>query len=373
MKDGLKQRRSELMRRTVTPLSPIGLLEIQLDLAAEIRRSEDSMSAGNVNLRWHIHLLRCCGDCLAWKFLHPHAIRQVSKQQPAKPSLTNQGTAFDFTLEKARELAEAGHPVLIADLTHCLRIGDLVLATDSERPELIECKMTGRPERFELQGRRGRQISRMRSTTEYLRSGRARIYGEELTRQVIEINVAPEFNWSTVAQVCANANTSRQASTMLSSGELIYATTEDDEIVPNEIREGLFTPRYSVVASHFVPIEEAWSIVPPPLSWDIPPDMRIALQEGDLMLFHIFDPHVVVGYSNSDGTVVGFESHVPDDDHGYRIRIGQTQLITGANFTRSLLYGYETAQSMANRMIASAVKALAVIPPEIHPLLAQFD
>src|SRR6185312_15874807 len=104
------------------------------------------------DIDWHIHLLRCCGDSLVWRLLHPHAIRQLSKNQPRRPTLANQGTAFDWTLAKAREVAEAGRPVLVADLTHCIRIGDLVVATDPERPELVECKLSTRPERFALQG-----------------------------------------------------------------------------------------------------------------------------------------------------------------------------------------------------------------------------
>src|SRR5450759_3116425 len=127
----------------------------------------------------------------------------------------------------------------------------------------------------------------MRGTIEYLRTGRARVYGEELTRQVVEIDIGAEFNWSIVGEVCSNAQTSGNASAMLSNGELIFATTEEDStFIPKEIREGAFPPRYSVIGSHFVPIEEAWSSVPPPLNWAIPIDTRIALQEGDVMLCH---------------------------------------------------------------------------------------
>jgi hypothetical protein len=366
-RDELKKFRAELMRKVLNWSTAAELLDLQLVAAAEIKSAEACVGDKD-DLRWHVHLLRCCADALAWQTLHPHTIRQLAKNQAAHPSITEQGAAFDFTISKAADAANAGVPVLIADLTNCLRIGDLVLPVDPELPRLEECKLSERPDQFAFQGRRGRQLSRMNGTLEYLATGRAKLHGEQATRMAVEVNVRSEYNWAVVNDVCSAALLSNIGSAMLSDSELIYATTETEaSVFPDEIRDHRFLPPHAVVACHLVPIEEAWCEVPPPLNWDLLPELRIALQEGDLILYHIFDPWSLIGYSNDVGTIVDIQS-VSDREggHGYRLKIGDSEIVAGPTFTSSLLYGYETAKSIADRMLAFGAEVLKEIPPELH-------
>jgi hypothetical protein len=251
-----------------------------------------------------------------------------------------------------------------------LKISDLVFPIDPERPLLHECKLSERPGPFAFQGRRGRQLSRMKGTSEYLTTGRAKLQGEVQTRVAIEIAVKPEYNWSVVNDVCSTALKTTIGSVVLSDGELIYATTQTKELP--EI--GTFRPSHAVVGRHLTPIEEASCRVPPPLNWDLPSAIRIALQEGDLFLYHIFNPWSLVGYRNDVGAIVGIQQvSAADGGHGYRIRIDDEEVVTSSNFTDCLLYGYEKANSIADRMIAFCAEIRKTIPPEVRGTLADFE
>ena len=294
----LKAFRAGLMRKILSWTTATELLDIQLAIADEIKSVETFGGQQTDELRWHAHLLRCCADALVWQTLHRHTIRQLAKNQGSRPNLSAPGAAFDLTLSRAREATNAGAPVLIADLTNCLRIGDLVIPIDPEVPLLHECKLSERADRFAFQGRRGRQLSRMKGTLEYLATGRAKLHAEESTRIAVEIKVYSEHNWPVVNDICSAASERGIASALLSDSELIYATTDTEKAVfPDEYKDGKFRPSHAIVACHLVPIEEASCAVAPPLNWDLPSEMRIALQEGDLVLYHI---RVLCGGSERD-------------------------------------------------------------------------
>ena len=360
----LKHRRRRFVERLEAIASPLDLLEFQQALADELKECERARKKDRDDdcTWWHMHLLRCLGDTLAWRLLHSHTIRQLAKNTGHPPYLTDQGDAFDHTLEVATDIAKEGRPVLIADLTHCLRIGDLVVPTDPEEPELIECKRSGRAKAFSLQGRRGRQIARMEKTLEYLKNGYGKVFGEDKNQMAVTIDAEVRYNWPIVNELCLIALADGYASKAISASELIYVSRDTEEFVPPpEITEGQFRPKKCFVAVHLVTVEKAWSSVPPPLNWNVDQEVRLALLEGDLMLVHLFDPYGLIGYETSKGKIVDFyETSNVRDDHGYIISAGDQQLMATSNLTDQILYGFETAESLAERMIAFIAETLGL-------------
>lgn len=317
----LRQHRAELVRDLHSIDSADSLLQFQLRLADSIRITERARLANdNEDLSWHLHLLRVIGDSLAWKYLHPHVIRQLAKNPGRHPHIESQGKAFAFTLEATSRLAQEGMPVLISDLTHCLRIADIVIAADPEVPSLIECKSSGAGPVNRLRGRARRQYSRMKGTLDYLRTGRAKIFGEVQERVVVEVRVKSEHNWAIVDAVTTEALRSGVGSMLVSPNEFIFAYRDTGEvIIPNEIRETTFDPSGMMVAAHTRPIEEAWSSVPPPLAWKINGEARVALFEGDVTIVHLFNPNALVGRSSSRARIVAVDTRVSAGDHGYAV------------------------------------------------------
>src|SRR3954454_23274060 len=109
---------------------PASLLRFQLSLVAEIKaREPDAFAGKSRSAKEHLRLLRLLGDGLAWRYLDRYAIRQLAKNPAPPPGLTGQGQGFTFPLQPARQIAKRAQPVLVADLTHCLTIGDVIVCT----------------------------------------------------------------------------------------------------------------------------------------------------------------------------------------------------------------------------------------------------
>jgi hypothetical protein len=80
---------------------------------------------------YHLHACRTYGDALAWRYLHPHAIRQLAKNQGRPPHLGGQLASVAAALEVVEGAAKHGFPAIVSDLTHCLRIGDVIVVAES--------------------------------------------------------------------------------------------------------------------------------------------------------------------------------------------------------------------------------------------------
>ena len=120
------------------------LAEFQVRLSDEIIRTEERRKKvrQSLELKEHLLRLRLLGDSLAWRLLHPHAIRNLAKNDGRPPILCDRRPEVEKCLATVRWLSSDGIPAVVADLTHCLRIGDvvgdhtLILAGPGERLEL---------------------------------------------------------------------------------------------------------------------------------------------------------------------------------------------------------------------------------------------
>lgn len=349
-----KNKRRTLFEQLKSVNSSKALFSFQLELADELKRCERLQKIQKENDRKnHMHLLRCYGDTLAWQLLHDHTIRQLSKNQRTPPYLIDQDESFNHTIKIARGILKHDLAVLFADLTNCIRIGDLIIVTNPESPVIIECKSGETNHKFELQGRRGRQLSRMEGTAEYLNKGTAKFFGEEKARLCIETGSPSRYNWDIVNSVLNEAESNGQGYIAVSQYEIIGALREEIEFkIPKELTPGQFSFSKPIVANHYRAVEEAWTTVPPPTIWDIDDRFKFALMEGELLVVHIFDPTAFLGYENPNGKITRVDVPLENFlDLGYEIDLEGRKLICSPIFTEKVLYCFQAVESVAGQMI----------------------
>lgn len=170
-----KEHRGELLFRLEKASSASELAEFQVLLRDAIVRIEETRRNANPQRRFELKepliRLRFLGHSLAWRLLHPHAIRNLAKNDGQPPTLHDQSPEMEKCIATIHWLSSKGILAIAADLTHCLRIGDVVIVRDPETPDIVEFKATRRDERYRHQGRAGRQLHRMTKTIEYLYRG----------------------------------------------------------------------------------------------------------------------------------------------------------------------------------------------------------
>ncbi len=207
-------------------------------------------------LKDHLRRLHSYGDALAWTLLHPHAIRNLAKNDGCPPWLSNQEPALVHALETIKKLSEEGTPGIVCDLTNVLRIGDVVFG-DPEVPSIIELKSSATPDHRKYLGRAGRQRSRMEGTTKYLAEGQAQVYGESHTRVVLESDHEAQYNWGAVQEVIDRANKDGAATLMLSDYQLLFARRFDsDTELPDQASLDQFASRTIMVGALSRVLEE---------------------------------------------------------------------------------------------------------------------
>lgn len=351
------------------------LFDFQIELAEELKRCERLQKLKKDESRKaHMHLLRCYGDSLSWRLLHPHAIRQLAKNQKNKTFLIDQGKGFDKTIEIAKGISKYNFPLIIADLTNCIRIGDIIICRDPELPDIIECKSGKNRDKYELQGRRGRQFSKMKGTSEYLSKGQAKVFGDGQTRLCVEIDSPTIYNWDIINTVLIEAEKIGEYFYKVSEYEIIGAVSGENEIdFFDKLKPEDFKFNNPLVGTHYRAIEEAWPTISPPANWGIEDRFKFPLMEGDLIIVHIFDPHVFIGFENETARITGLDSKICEDrvcsgiaDFGYEVEIQGEKIILSQNFTARVLYGFETVESIGKLMLEFAQKSTQTMEKYIN-------
>jgi hypothetical protein len=132
-----------------------------------------------------------------------------------------------LTLETARRVTDHGHPALIADLTHCLTIGDVIVCTVPGLPLIIECG--GNP-RFSHKGRKGRQRKRAEAVSQLLLDGQATFPTHRRPTRSLEVATAGDHSWEVLERVVMAAVGQGVASEFAADGDLIFALRTDDDV-----------------------------------------------------------------------------------------------------------------------------------------------
>lgn len=330
------------------------IYEFQLHLANAIRAVEPvAFRDKSSPQRDHLRRLRLLGDALAWRLLHPYAIRQLAKNQGGAQALSTQ-SGFASTLRMAEREAEHGHPVLVCDLTNCLRVGDVLVCSDPEHPVILE---SGGHPRFKHKGRKRRQAERARAITELLTTGAAQLHGEAATTETVEIAITPDHCWHTVDRVVSEALKAGEAWVMDAPGDVIHATrgAGDDFQMPHGLEDVLNEfgqPVFTLVTM----LEKPNLRAPPAPVWPIAAEARLALMRSDVFLLHWVDLDAFPGPAPG-GELVAVDTK-GQDVTGFRVRAAGVIQHLAPHFLDDVLLGFQTIASTRAEMVAAGLAAL---------------
>jgi hypothetical protein len=344
------------------------LLEIQEGIAEQIRDAERAIKDGSHDrdeFVRHIRQLRLYADGLAWQVLHPHVIRQLAKNPSRPPSLINQGEAFDNVLRSARQhLEEDGLPVLVADITNIIKIGDLIIVTHPEFPQIVECKtQRPHPKRW-MQGRFGRQISRALGTLRYLSGKPTKVHGEDHVRHVVESQHKAERNWEAVRTCVGAALDHGHGFVELSEHELVCAchyTQLSDALDALGGRANRFPQPLFLGTSRGL-FERFDGLLPPPVVWPLAPAGRFAVTEGEIVVIHFVSATAL----EHEGDGWRIQVTGPDPCH-VSVFLEEDEYRFSDRFIADVLYGFETVDSCVSGLLTFArqVRALRTQGDEV--------
>lgn len=343
--------RLEMIERFESVDSPRALFEFQVALADAIRGVEPTAYSGrDDDARFHLRQLRLIGDAVAWRLLHPYAVRKLAGPAAAPPSLISQGEAFDRVLEFAEQCAGSGALVLIADVTNVIGIGDLIICNDRERPGVLE---SGGSAEHLGKGRKGRQMMRALAVLRLLHTGEAKLEGLEALTQTIEIDTELDHSWSAVEVAAGTALKVGKGGRAFDAGDVVWGVRADERSAhpPPEVESALERMHSPCVSWNSYRLEHPTSFVPPPLEWPLPHDVRIALFERELRLIHVVDldafcrvhPGGRITEAQLDGRSSGRAGIVVSTSAG-DVRVA-------TRFIEDVLDGYQTIETTAHSII----------------------
>ena len=353
LEDELADIRSDLFAMADQVDSAESFLGVQLAIADEIVRCEAMLESDEADeYRWHIHTLRLYVDGLAWTALHPFTIIQLSKNPPAPPRLSHQLDAFRQVREAAEECAAEGVPVLICDLTHCLRMGDLVVCYDPETPQIVECKSNFKPE-FIMRGRTGRQLSRAMETLRYLHTGTAKVYGEEKPRRVIEPGTEFTYTWDSLERTVSMSADGEVGVVCPSPNEIICVYPPERELeLTEEVREALGGFRRCYGGFHTWAINDVCCRLASPFVWPLPSDVRFSLLECDTVVVHMIDIEHFLDVDTAGGRISKLLAREDEvDGCCFVIDVGGVESYGSAFYLDEVVYGFQTIESTAQCMV----------------------
>ena len=355
--DALRRRRIEFVKQLDLIDSPMRLFDFQRDLANEIRAVEPAAYRDRGSLeREHLKALRLIGDAIAWQTLHPHTIRQLSKHPGKPPALGSQGEAFEFVIACARMAAEARHPVRICDLTNVLRIGDLIIG-EPEQPMLIECAPDA-PASFRLRGRKARQLARMEAVAEVLRQGHGHVPGTPAPIKVYESPLQSEYSWH-VVESAARAALANGAGLAAGDSDVVWALRADATdagALPLATDVADMTSGFSdpLVALSSTLLDEPSPLVPPPLAWPLPLDLRLALLEREIRLVHVVDLARFLEIEHEGARIIDVRRDQRGDllEACFIIQSGDLTSAASRRFVDDVIYGFMTIESSVKALLS---------------------
>lgn len=358
--------------RRLDLVDPSRLLEFQFRLADAILEAEaDTGKTSGFNR--HAYLLRRCQDSLAFRPLAPHALRQLlGTESPRAHCISGQGDGFETTRKTAERYAKDGHLVLLADLSHVVRVGDLIVCDNPCVPSIIEVKAGRLAPKHATQGRRGRQISRSLGTIEYLQNDYAHVLGQPIPKLALQSREAMQFNWNAVNDVAVTALREGIAIARISDYDVIIAVHAADgrPVSGDPILGDIERMRSPCFASHAVGLLRPEMLTLPPLAWPIDDAPILSLMEEQLVVGHAID---LARFT--DPVEEGFRVLSASYDHGFLTDRSGERGTASVRFIYDVMFGYATIESTIaalremHDLTKTAIEGLrGELPPQASPI-----
>lgn len=354
----------------------------QRSLADELRAAEADSSPDSP---WHRHLLRLMGDALARKTLSEHVLFELAREMHPVPSLSAQGSDFDFVLDTAEAFARGGVPVVVSDLTHLVGVGDIVTVNGGNAISIIECKNRVMPDNLVLRGRHWRQQRRQADAAAYLSTGYLSSDGQR-PRIALEVD-QPQRRDGELLQCIEQAWRSPTGSATAYFGErdLLIACWNRGLPVEDVFSRIIINKdgwRSAVTAGSRSACANPGPFIANPYSLPLPAGYRHAIAEGALILLRCVDLQLLAGELEAGGARCSVEVYRKNGVHRLRAAIGGAQAELPQDFVNRVLWNYWAARDIRSMLAAfldaaqrftdtPEVDRVAAAAPE-GPVLATF-
>jgi hypothetical protein len=362
--------------------SPESSAAFQRALADELRAAE---ADGSPNSRWHRHLLRLMGDALARKMLSTHTLSELARDMRPAPSLSAQGSDFDFVLDAAEAFAHGGIPSVVSDLTHLVGVGDIVTANGGDAISIIECKNRPMPDNLVLRGRHWRQQRRQADAAAYLTTGYLSNDGQ-MSRIALEVDEPPRRD-DELLQCIEQAHRSPTGSAAAYFGERdLLIACWDRGLATKDVFSQITIKGdgwgSAATAGSVTACDNPGPFIANPYSLPLPAHYRQAVAEAKLILFRIVDLGLLAGELEAGGSRCSVEVYRKDGIHRLRATLDGRQAELPQNFIDRVLWNYWAAQDIRSMLAAfldaaqrfahtSEEDRIAAAAPE-GPVLATF-
>ncbi|PGW87626.1 hypothetical protein COE01_00670 [Bacillus thuringiensis] len=191
--DELRARREEIYEKFDKINDSYDFFMLQKIILEEILVAERALVSKQEDIylwREHLDRIYAVGDALVWTVLDCFTIRQLGKYESVRTNLLSQEDVIRDIVSNYEKKAHQGLYIL-ADLTRCLTIGDVVEIIAPDKIIIHESK-SSQPEKFTatniLRGRIGRQFSKAFWLQKLLENGFEKLYNQEIPTKVIEIS-----------------------------------------------------------------------------------------------------------------------------------------------------------------------------------------
>jgi len=310
----------------------------------------------------HVHLLRSIGDGLAWTMLPSHTIRALHRHPgptASSASLHGQRDDIAFVFSVAETLLRGGLLPIWNDLTHLLRVGDIV-GVSRDHTLILECKNSPLPAQVPSRGRAARQRARGEERARYLAD--SHIAEQDGTTRVALPAVWPDPNWGALQRAVSAAYQSPDGmgAVRLGSRDWLVALREpanppETRVPPTRFRMLLSRARQRaripIIGIHTDLIHEPTELVLSPLAYPVSAKAKADLLEGALLLIRMVDLALLETELLVDGTPVSIKVGDPDGLFPILATFGGTEIPLSFRHVTAILNSPVSARSMQRAIL----------------------
>ncbi|MGH0800792.1 hypothetical protein ACQVTZ_12550 [Bacillus cereus] len=309
--DKLRARREEIYKKFDEINDSYDFFMIQKILLEEILVAERALvSKQEETYLWREHLDRiyAVGDALVWTVLDSFTIRQLGKYESVRTNLLSQEDVIRDIVDHYEKKAHQGLYIL-ADLTRCLTIGDVVEIIAPDKILIHESK-SSKPEKFTamniLRGRIGRQFSKAFWLQKLLENGFEKLYNQEIPTKVIETSSPQTTHIHLIPELVEQCLRSKDGFAFIQPETGLVYLAKNMELnceLTDEVLNSMPKLQSVSMASTARLIEDSRETIYhiPPLALQLPLKTRILLNEVEVNILCLLSRDYIEQVSSNQG------------------------------------------------------------------------